>query len=467
MTEATDQQRLFKRLQKLPDFVLLARMRALGFWPAAVDPPADPQPEAIERAELEARLKQLSQSAISQGDLDRALREERKRRWEASKQRRSARKLANAKAAAERAAAWKTEAAGTVVHVGRGHGAGLSGKQCNQAELNRRSLPVIVDAPGLAAALGIDLSRLRWLTFHRDAATLVHYHRYQIPKKSGGMRAISAPKPELASCQQWILEHILAPLPLHPAAHGFVPGRSSVSNAQAHVGRAVVINLDLKDFFPSIGFARVLGIFANLGYSRAIATLLALLTTEPPRVAAGIQGDPQQRKFFVAIGERVLPQGACTSPALSNLLCGSLDRRLSTLATSFGFNYTRYADDLTFSGDAPERVGHLLAVVRKLLRAEDLSEHPEKTRVMRASQRQEVTGLVVNQGLGLKREDKRRLRAILHNVSRHGLNSQNREQHPNFAAWLRGWVAYAAMAEKHAAPMWWAKLRQALARREA
>src|SRR5262249_13182672 len=133
-----------------------------------------------------------------------------------------------------------------------------------------------------------------------------------------------------------------------------------------HVKKKVVCNLDLEDFFPSITFARVRGLFHRLGYSPEVATLLALLSTEPPRVKAELD----EKHYFIAVGERALPQGACTSPAITNLVCRRLDARLAGVAKKWGFAYTRYADDLTFSGDAVKDVGALLWGVRRILASE-------------------------------------------------------------------------------------------------
>src|SRR5207244_7518772 len=135
---------------------------------------------------------------------------------------------------------------------------------------------------------------------------------------------------------------------------------------------------------PSITFRRVKGLFGSFGYSEHVATLLALLCTEPPRVPAELDG----KVYHVALGDWVLPQGACTSPAITNALCWRLDRRLTALAKRHGFTYTRYADDLTFSGDRPAAVGRLLRSVRSIIETEGYSEHPRKTRVMRRSRRQ-------------------------------------------------------------------------------
>src|SRR5207248_2277820 len=138
-------------------------------------------------------------------------------------------------------------------------------------------------------------------------------------------RTPRAPHATLASVQAWVLGSILAKLPVEPAAHGFVPGRSTLTNARPHAGRDVVVNLDLEGFFPAIGFARVRHVFRRVGYSGAVATLLALLCTECPRKRVIYAGTP----YFVATDPRGLPQGACTSPALSNQIARKLDRRLA------------------------------------------------------------------------------------------------------------------------------------------
>lgn len=462
MTEQDEILRLHKRLARLDDAVVLQRMKALGYWPAQEGLPPDPAAEAHERREIEAELARIAQSGVTSGDVEQALRAERSRRWAQSKQRRAERKLAREAARHAAVQAWAQTKDATVVHAGVGVSEQLGDTASDLAKLAAQGLPLLSDAADLAKALGISLSRLRWLSFHRRGATLVHYHRYGIPKKSGGIRAISAPKPALADCQRWIFEHIIGRLPVTEYAHGFVEGRSCVSNARAHVGRKVLLNLDLKEFFPSIRFSRVRGLYKAFGYSGMVATLLALLCTEPPRVAGAIAGDPRQRVFHVALGERSLPQGACTSPAITNLICKRLDHRLAGLARRFGFNFTRYADDLSFSGDERGAVGRLLGAVRHVLKSEGFVEHPEKTQIMGSGRRQEVTGLTVNQAVGLAREDKRRLRAMLHNAARYGLASQNRDGHPNFANYLRGWVAYAVMVDPASAATLYPALRAAL-----
>jgi hypothetical protein len=199
----------------------------------------------------------------------------------------------------------------------------------------------------------------------------------------------------------------------------------------------------LKDFFPSVTFRRVKGFFRKVGYNEHVATVLSLLCTEPPRAAAKLDG----RRIWVAVGQRVLPQGACTSPALTNLLCRRLDARLTGLARRHSYAFTRYADDLTFSGNDPKALGGLMRSTRTILGAEGFVEAEAKTKVQHRAGRQEVTGVVVNTKPSVPREERRALRAILYNAAKHGIESQNRGGHASFAAHLRGRVAYVAMID--------------------
>jgi RNA-directed DNA polymerase len=449
--------KLYKEIvQRADERTVLERMRLHGFWPADRGLPTDPPQEAQERTHIEAELFRLRREHGVIRDPEKALAQERRRRWEESKQRRAAAKVQRQQEATRRREAWAKHRAATLVNAGAGVSAGLQKTTSDAELLKRRNLPVLHTGRDVATAMGITLPSLRWLTYHRKSATLVHYHRYSIAKKTGGVRYISAPKPALAKAQQWVLEHVLALLEVEAPAHGFVPGRSIVTNAAPHAGRKVVINLDLKEFFPSITFRRVKGLFEKVGYSEHVATVFGLLCTEPPRVAAELDG----KVYHVALGQRVLPQGACTSPAITNALCRRLDRRLSGLAKKHGFAYTRYADDLTFSGDNATAVGKLLKSVRGIVQAEGFTEHPRKTRVMRRANRQEVTGVTVNVRPSVSRKEVRQLRAILHNAARHGLSSQNRGNHPNFAAYLKGRVEFVCMVDPQRAPV----LREALQR---
>jgi retron-type reverse transcriptase len=343
-----------------------------------------------------------------------------------------------------------------IIFAGKGVSALLNERQSDGARLSAAGLPVLHTPADLAAALELTIPRLRWLCYHTEVATRIHYVQFEVPKKSGGTRTLSAPHRTMDTAQRWVLTNILEKLPVEPASHGFVPGRSTVTNARPHSGKGVVVNVDLKGFFPSIGFARVRHLFRLLGYSGAVATLLALLCTECPRQKVTYDG----KTYFVATGRRGLPQGACTSPATSNQIARRLDRRLTGLCAKLGLAYTRYADDLTFSASSGfnDKVAYLLARVRHIAQEEGFALNPKKTRVKRPNTRQTVTGLVVNDNPGVPRSLLRRLRAILHRARTEGLAAQNRHGEPNFRAWLEGMIAYVAMSR----PAVGEKLRLAL-----
>jgi retron-type reverse transcriptase len=184
-------------------------------------------------------------------------------------------------------------------------------------------------------------------------------------------------------------------------------------------------------------------VFLELGYSPAVSTILALLCTEAPRREIEYAGS----KLYVATGLRALPQGACTSPALSNLVARRFDSRLRGIASKLGWTYTRYADDLSFSadGDAMKQVGYLLARIRHIAQDEGFAINPKKTRVLRQNTAQSVTGIIVNEKPNVGRELVRRMRAILHRAKTEGLEAQNRQKIPRFKSWVRGMIAYIHM----------------------
>ena len=388
-----------------------------------------------QRDQTRARASFAGQSAVE------ADREERARIKAERKAEAAERKRQSAEAVAHRRA-------NEIIYLGRGVSRLLGDHQSNLQALQSAGLPELSTPAELAEALGISVSKLRWLSFHADVATRVHYVSFEVAKRSGGTRRLSAPHRSLALAQRWIFNRILSQIPCEPEAQGFVTGRSILTNAQPHAGHDVVINLDLKDFFPSVGFRRVRSVFRRVGYSPSVATILALLCTECPRRKVVYD----EVTYHVATGPRGLPQGASTSPSLSNLVARRLDRRLAGLARKLGATYTRYADDITFSGNAPlnDKVGYLMARVRHLAEAEGFTINESKSRVLRQNTAQMVTGLVVNDRPGVARDEVRRLRAILHRAQREGLDAQNRDNQPNFRAWLRGKIAFVQMARPEA-----------------
>lgn len=357
------------------DAVVLAEMQRLGFWPAGSGTPTL-EAALIEReVELTKALDGLHAELRVKGDPEAALLAMRKERMAQARERREATAQAREQRRFERAQRWHEARKTDAGYLGAGVSAGLQAPAAEGRAL-APGLPPLASPLALAQAMGIALPELKFLCFHREVARTTHYRRFTLPKKTGGERTISAPMPRLKRAQYWVLDNVLAKVPLHGAAHGFVPGRSIVSNAAPHTGKAVVINLDLKDFFPSVTYPRIKGVFRALGYGEHVATTLALLCSENAADELEVDGE----RFFVGGKgrDRVLPQGAPTSPMLTNILCRRLDRRLKGLAAKLGFTYTRYADDLTFSA-APEgttQVGQLLRRVHHVLRDEGFTPTP-------------------------------------------------------------------------------------------
>jgi len=244
-------------------------------------------------------------------------------------------------------------------------------------------LPPLDSPQQLAEALGLSISHLRWLAYHREAATRIHYYRFTIPKRDGTERPIWAPMKKLKAAQQWILRNIVEKLTVHGAVHGFLAGRSTLTNAARHTNAKIVVKMDIKGFFPTVTLPRVKGVFRKAGYREQIATLLALLCTEAPREIVEHKG----KTYFVAMGPRCLPQGAPTSPGLTNTLCLHMDNRIASLAKKLGWRYSRYADDLTFSLPNNHKgkpfLGKLLGFIKRIVESEGFAINEEKTRVLR------------------------------------------------------------------------------------
>jgi hypothetical protein len=312
-------------------------------------------------------------------------------------------------------------------------------------------LPDLATVGDLAAWFGIPIGELEWFADQwrmqqAGVSPLQHYHYRLVAKRSGGMRLIEIPKKRLRLMQRKILREILDLVPVHDAAHGFRRGHSPMTHARQHAGKRVVVRMDLKDFFPSIRASRVEATFVKLGYARSVAGVLARLCVNrtPGGVFSGSEVSWFDRQAYKTPH---LPQGSPCSPALANLCAFRLDMRLQALAQSIGAQYSRYADDLAFSGgdllhDASERLQVLAGAIAL---EEGFRINMRKTRVMRAAASQQVTGIVVNRHPNIARADYDRLKAILTNCVRHGPESQNREGRDQFRTWLVGKVAHVTM----------------------
>ena len=324
-----------------------------------------------------------------------------------------------------------------------------------EAWLAALPLPHIPTLGDLARLLNVEIEDLDWFADKWRAGTnepprLQHYHYRWVAKRSGGWRLIEIPKQRLRHMQGIILRKIFDHVPAHEAAHGFRHGRSCVTHAALHAGKRVVIRMDLKDFFPSIPASRIHALFMKLGYSDSVAGALArLCTSRTPASAFANQATGGALTWAQrhALRSPHLPQGSPCSPALANLCAWRLDLRLEALCASMGAVYSRYADDLVFSGGCElERAADRFHVqVGAIAIEEGFKLNTRKTRVMRTGVRQQVTGVVVNQHPNPGREQFDTLKAILTNCARHGPDSQNRDGRPNYRHYLDGKVAWVGM----------------------
>lgn len=433
---------------------IVEEMIRLGFWSAQGQIPEDPADEIRRIGELRRELEQLRQEnarlfnekALRKQLLKQRLAESRRQQQE-TKERRERERL-------EKSTTWQQKKQQEILYLGENVSGGLNHTSCNQERLQSYDLPILATAEQIATAMGISVGELRFLAFSRQTSTITHYIRFKIPKKTGGERLICAPMPRLKNAQHWILVNILEKLELHDAAHGFRRDRSIVSNAQPHVKRDIIINFDLKDFFPSISYRRIKGLFQSFGYCEAAATIFALLCTQPEVEEVELDG----KTYYVALTERHLPQGSPASPALTNILCRRLDRRLTQMAQSLGFVYTRYADDLTFSasGDSLRHICNILKRTESIVTHEGFTINQQKTRILRKNRQQEVTGVVVNTRPNICKKTLKRFRATLYQIEKDGIEGKRWGNSTDVLAAIEGYANFVAMVH----PEKGAKLQQ-------
>jgi retron-type reverse transcriptase len=322
-------------------------------------------------------------------------------------------------------------------------------------------VPSITTLQELADWVALPLEELEWLADRRgqEPSAQPKYRRYRyrlLSKGSRRFRLIEIPIYRLKLLQRRLLSGLLNQIEPHDASHGFRKGRSIHTFTANHTGREVVMKIDLQDCFATIGFGRVSHLFRRAGYPERVADTLAAIATNtvPEEVwdsANGVHQFVPAQRLPSIYGRAHLPQGAPTSPAIANLCLYKLDLRLTGLASACGAIYSRYADDLAFSGDADfarcvNRVRHQIAAI---IQDEGFHVNHHKTRVMRASTRQRIAGVVVNQHRNIERREYDRLKAILHNCVKHGVESQNRENHSEFYAHLTGRVAFVEAVNPH------------------
>lgn len=312
------------------------------------------------------------------------------------------------------------------------------------------TLPQLQNLSELASWLGLSAGQLanyaaNWRTGDPTIHSHFQHYHYHWRKKHGGQqRLIEAPKLRMAAVQRQIYLGILDAIPLHETCHGFRKRHSCQSYVAAHAGKSVVIHMDLKNFFSSIPLRRIHALFTTLGYRESVARQLAGLCCHQTPIDIldeNLALSWQQRKQFLTPH---IPQGSPSSPALANLAAYKLDLRLAALAKKLGGTYTRYADDLAFSGDSDfaNTARNIPQLVAHIALTEGFSVNHRKTRLMHQGVSQRLTGMTLNHFPNYPRKDYDRLKAILYNCVKFGPQAQNRKKHPHFKLHLHGKIAF-------------------------
>lgn len=311
---------------------------------------------------------------------------------------------------------------------------------------------VIIDIHHLAALIGIDEDVLDRFIVHPEK----YYRRFTIPKRKGGNREICAPYPALLAVQRWIYDKLLLPNTVLPdSVAGFIPGKSILDNATPHVGSKFILKMDIQDFFPSVSIRRVISVFRGLGYHHRLSYALAALCCY----------------------NGVLPQGAPTSPILSNIIAKRLDKRIAGFADNIGLVYTRYADDITLSGEEI-KLSHI-RFVEKIIREEGFVPNPSKTQLLSPNVKKVITGVSISSGKAtIPRNMKRSIRQEAYYIEKYGLRGHMRHEHIEDALYplrLQGKFAYWKSVEpnnmnlnssfhllqssiRHPKNKWWARI---------
>lgn len=257
------------------------------------------------------------------------------------------------------------------------------------------NLPVIFDLKHLSLLLGIDVKKLLAEIYGNEEKL---YKKVLIPKKKRGTRELLIPNNSLKYIQRWILDNILNNMKVSKFAMGFEQNKSIFNNAIVHLDQECIINMDLKDFFPSIERKRIFNIFYYYGYTKEMSFILSKLCT----------------------CNKVLPQGSPASPKIANIVCLKLDKRISELCKKYNARYSRYADDITISGR--KGIESIIKIVENIIENEGFKINKYKTRIAYKNKRQEVTGLNLNSGkVTIPKEYKRKLKQEIYYCQKYGV----------------------------------------------
>jgi len=283
------------------------------------------------------------------------------------------------------------------------------------SNLYEKKTIVILTFEHICRLIGVDVHILSKIIHNQT----YFYHTFTIPKRNGKLREICAPSAVLLNCQKWIYQNLLKAIPVHKNCYGFREGFSIRNNAIEHLDTKFLLKLDLKDFFPSISIKRVIAIFINLGYSPQVSYCLAAICTL----------------------ENKLPQGAPTSPQISNIIAKRLDYRLDGFAKKFNLNYSRYADDLTFSGEKLPIT--LVDYIEKIIVDEGFVLNKSKTKLLSPTKRKIVTGVSISSNKPtIPKAKKRFIRQEIHYILNYGVENHLVKRNINDPIYIERLLGY-------------------------
>ena len=285
-------------------------------------------------------------------------------------------------------------------------------------KLNMLGLPVIQNMDDFSVVTHISKYTIYQLSNHSDK----YYKSFDIPKKSGGKRTICHPSKKMKGLQSWILVNILNKVQVSSSCKGFRKGSSTLENALPHIGANTIVNLDLKDFFPSISSKQVYNVFKTIGYNNLISTIFTNICTF----------------------NESLPQGSPCSPMLANLTAWMLDLRIQGYVGKRGISYTRYADDLSFSSLNPSKVVKIIPMIKKIIVDEKFIVNHKKTRITGSSRAKIVTGLIIHEeSVGIGKQKYKDLRAKIHH-----LTLPHEQTNEKLLYHICGWISYLNSVDK-------------------
>lgn len=288
----------------------------------------------------------------------------------------------------------------------------------NLKKLSFYNLPIIRNLDELSNETHLSKYTLYQLSMNSD----FHYYTYTIPKKNGNERLINQPSRRLMGLQSWILRSILDKIYTSSGCKGFEKGTSIYDNAKVHIQANVVLTMDIKDFFSSINFDQVYNVYKIIGYNSLVSRIFTNICTY----------------------NNVLPQGSPCSPKLANLVCWQLDKRIQGYVGQLGIRYSRYADDLTFSGINPNRISKIIPFVSKIINDEGFQINSNKTRIAGPSRAKIVTGLIISgDRIGIGHKKYSELRAKIY----HLIFSNKKEKIELFNE-IKGWISYMNSVDK-------------------